>query len=57
MGIICPGGQEVGDRTSGDQMGSGPNASQPKIEAGLESGIRLCLKFMEYKKYNFQYKR
>ena len=30
MGIICPGGQEVGDRKSGDQMGSGPNASQPQ---------------------------
>ena len=30
MGIVCPGGQEVGDRKSGDQMGSGPNASQPK---------------------------
>ena len=31
MGIVCPGGQEVGDRKSGDQMGSGPNASQPYI--------------------------
>ena len=30
MGIICPGGQEVGDRKSGDQMGSGPNVSQTK---------------------------
>ena len=30
MGIICPEGQEVGDRKSGDQMGSGPNALQPK---------------------------
>ena len=29
MGIVCPGGQEVGDRKSGDQMGLGPNASQP----------------------------
>ena len=29
MGIVCPGGQEVGDRKSGDQMGSGPNVSQP----------------------------
>ena len=29
MGIVCPGGQEVGDRKSRDQMGSGPNASQP----------------------------
>ena len=25
-----PGGQEVGDRKSGDQMGSRPNASQTK---------------------------
>ena len=31
MGIVCPGGQGVGDRKSGDQMGSGPNASQPLI--------------------------
>ena len=31
MGIVCPGGQEVGDRKSGDQMGSGPNASQPGL--------------------------
>ena len=32
MGIVCPGGQKVGDQKSGDQMGSGPNASQPIIE-------------------------
>ena len=30
MGIVCPGGQEVGDWKSGDQMGLGPNASQLK---------------------------
>ena len=29
MGIVCPGQQEVGDRKSGDQIGSEPNASQP----------------------------
>ena len=29
MGIICLGGQKVGDRKSGDQIGSEPNASQP----------------------------
>ena len=29
MKINCLGGQEVGDWKSGDQMGSGPNASQP----------------------------
>ena len=34
MGIVFPGGQEVVDRKSGDQMGSGPNASQPNIRAG-----------------------
>ena len=28
-GTICPWTQEVGDRKSGDQMGSGPNESQP----------------------------
>ena len=31
MGIVCPGGQEVGDLKSGDQMGSGPNALQPSV--------------------------
>ena len=30
MGILCPGGQELGGQKSGDQMGSGRNASQPK---------------------------
>ena len=30
LGTICPWGQEVGDRKSGDQMGSRPNESQPK---------------------------
>ena len=30
-GTICPWGQEVGDQKSGDQMGSGPNESQPKV--------------------------
>ena len=29
LGTICPWGHEVGDRMSGDQMGSGPNESQP----------------------------
>ena len=29
LGTICPWGQEVGDRKSGDQMGLGPNESQP----------------------------
>ena len=32
MGIVCPGGQEVGDRKSGDQMGLEPNALQPQKE-------------------------
>ena len=29
MEVVCPGGQKVGNRKSGDQLGSGPNASQP----------------------------
>ena len=29
MGIVSPGGQEVGDWKSGDQMGLGPNACSP----------------------------
>ena len=32
MGIVCPGGQEVGDRTSWNQMASRPNASQPPLQ-------------------------
>ena len=35
MGIVCPGGQEVGDQKSGDQMGSGPNALQPILLRGV----------------------
>ena len=31
FGTTCPCGQEVGDQKSGDQMGSGPNESQPII--------------------------
>ena len=31
MVIVCPGGQEVGDQKSGDQMGSGPNVSQLEL--------------------------
>ena len=31
MGIVCLGGQEVGDRKSDDQIGSGPNALQPSF--------------------------
>ena len=29
LGTICPWGQKVGDQKSGDQIGSGPNESQP----------------------------
>ena len=29
MGIVCPGGQEVGDRKSWDLLGLGPNVLQP----------------------------
>ena len=31
LGTVCPGGPEVGNRKSWDQMGSGPIASQPYI--------------------------
>ena len=31
LGTICPWGQKVGDQKSGDQMGSGPNESQPFV--------------------------
>ena len=31
MAIIGPGGQKAGDRKSGDQMSSGPNAMQPGL--------------------------
>ena len=42
MGIVCLGGQEVGDRKPEDQMGSGPNASQP-IESIVLSKTILFL--------------
>ena len=34
MGIVCPGGQEVGDQKSGDQIGLGTNVLQPKSYLG-----------------------
>ena len=40
MGTVCPWGQKVGGRKSGDQMGSGPNASQPMSHS--QAGLR-CL--------------
>ena len=44
MGIVCPGGQEVGDRKSGDQMGSGPNASQPPTNRpNFQAFLRPCV--------------
>ena len=45
-GDVCPGGQEVGDRKSGDQMGSRPNASQPNL------AIRSETEYGEYEKKN-----
>ena len=47
-GIVCSGGQEVGDRKSGDQMGSGPNASQPRAgENNLPFEFHLALFFFK----------
>ena len=45
MGIVCLGGQEVGDRKPGDQMGSGPNELQPVYmgHSDVLSFIVLCL--------------
>ena len=37
LGTICPWGQEVGDQKSGDQMGSGPNESQPNFWAWADN--------------------
>ena len=34
MGIVCP-----GDRKSGDQMGFGPNASQPNLVSKINLKI------------------
>ena len=48
MGIVCPGEQEVGDWKSGDQMGSGPNASQPRAgENNLPFEFHLALVFFK----------
>ena len=43
-GDVCPGGQEVRDRKSGDQNGSGPNTSQPNL------AIRSETEYGEYEK-------
>ena len=50
MGIVCPGGQEVGDRKSRDQMGSGPNASQPNIEKKIKwvQFFSICSNVFQY---------
>ena len=42
MWIICPGGQEVGDRKSGDQTGLGPNVPQPDCEAWMIFAKYIC---------------
>ena len=45
MGIVCPGGQEVGDWKSGDQMGLGPNGllltKEQLVEYPLDS-FQIC---------------
>ena len=43
IGIVCPGGQELGDRESGDQMGSLPNALQPKIKANTHQCVIVLM--------------
>jgi len=40
MGIVCPGEQEVGERKSWDQIGSGLNAAQ-KIGSNLVALLRI----------------
>ena len=45
MGIVCPGGQEVGDWKSGDQMGLGTNGllltKEQLVEYPLDS-FQIC---------------
>ena len=48
LGTICPGGQEVGDRKSGDQMGSGPNESQPKVGQRIIYEFKTFLRCRRY---------
>ena len=43
LGTICPGGQEVGDQKAGDQMGLGPNESQPNLGGGLFPSPQLIV--------------
>ena len=47
LGTICPWGQEVGDRKSGDQMCLGPNESQPirKVFAKSQHTLRKLSNF------------
>ena len=44
MGTICTGGPEVGDRKSGDQMRSGPNASQPSNAVSIKKKFMMNVK-------------
>jgi hypothetical protein len=43
MGTVCPGGQKVGYRKSGDQIGSGPNVSQPLTSRGKNRKFHLII--------------
>ena len=51
MRIICPGGQEVGDQKSRDQMGSGPNESQPIFSYLTFFGLFSASFFIKYSRY------
>ena len=39
METVCPWGQKVGDRKSGDQMGSGPNESKPNFNGNSMNNL------------------
>ena len=55
IGIVCPGGQEVRDWKYGDQMGSGPNASQPMdYEFFLKQQINKQDSFWFVRKFEFE---
>ena len=53
MGIDCPGGQEVGDWKSGDQMGLGPNGllltKEQLVEYPLDS-FQICWEWRWFEK-------
>ena len=48
IGIVCRGVNEVGDWKSGDQLGSGPNESQPAKVCEKWATMNNCKYYISY---------